>query len=373
MIRVESQIFAAPLAFTGHRSTVNGGRSTIICQAKTIHPLAKRAALFLFLCFQICLVRAQTGSDSSRATDTVAIRSKDTAEKKPAEAAPVIREFKKPVKNPADSLVLIQTDTLHFSAVKPVDFSHLPVQWMDLLEGQPYFNFLGQAVHVKAEKYEPVSYDGMFYLLMGMLFYFAIVKLFFAKYLANLLTLFFRASMRQQQLREQVLQSPFPSLLLNILFVFSGGLYGAFLLKYYHFGSTDHFWLYFLYCAVLLSLLYLLKFMILRITGWIFNINYAVEAYLFVVFMTNKIIGVFLLPFLVLISFSGPVVVEIAVTVSIIMVCILYIYRFVASYNTLHKEIKISGLHFFLYLCAFEIAPLLLVYKVLVTYLEKAY
>jgi hypothetical protein len=354
MIRVESQIFAAPFAFTGHRSTVNGGRSTIICQAKTIHPLAKRAALFLFLCFQICLVRAQTGSDSSRATDTVAIRSKDTAEKKPPEAAPVVREFKKPVKNPADSLVLIQTDTLHFSAVKPVDFSHLPVQWMDLLEGQPYFNFLGKAVHVKAEKYEPVSYDGMFYLLMGMLFYFAIVKLFFAKYLANLLTLFFRASMRQQQLREQVLQSPFPSLLLNILFVFSGGLYGAFLLKYYHFGSTDHFWLYFLYCAVLLSLLYLLK-------------------YLFVVFMTNKIIGVFLLPFLVLISFSGPVVVEIAVTVSIIMVCIFYIYRFVASYNTLHKEIKISGLHFFLYLCAFEIAPLLLVYKVLVTYLEKAY
>ncbi len=82
---------------------------------------------------------------------------------------------------------------------------------------------------MRSERYEPVSYDGMFYLLVVLLFYFAIVKLFFAKYLANLMTLFFRASMRQQQLSEQVLQSPFPSLLLNILFIFSGGLYGAFL------------------------------------------------------------------------------------------------------------------------------------------------
>ena len=221
--------------------------------------------------------------------------------------------------------------------------------------------------------YEPVSYDGMFYLLVVLLFYFAIIRLFFAKYLANLFTLFFRASMRQQQLREQVLQSPFPSLLLNSLFILSGGLYGAFLGRFYHFGNPDHFWLHFFYVAVILAVLYLFKYLILRVTGWIFNISRAVDTYLFVVFMTNKIIGIFLLPFVVLISFAGQSVTEIAITLSIIMVSIFYVYRFVASYSTLHKEIKISGLHFFLYLCALEIAPLLLIYKVLVTYLEKAY
>jgi hypothetical protein len=187
------------------------------------------------------------------------------------------------------------------------------------------------------------------------------------------MTLFFRASIRQQQLREQVLQSPFPSLLLNILFIFSGGLYGAFLLRFYHYGNADLFWIHFVYCASMLAVLYLMKYIILRITGWIFNINRAVETYLFVVFMTNKIIGIFLLPFLVLIAFSGPFLTEVGITLSIIMVCLFYIYRFIASYSTLHKEIKISGLHFFLYLCAFEIAPLLLIYKVLITYLEKAY
>ncbi len=329
--------------------------------------MAKLAALFFFVFFQISLVKAQSNSDTTRLPDTASIKQviNDTSR--------VRRVIKKPVQPAIDSLVVFKTDSIRFSARKPVDFSHMPASWPDLLNAQKYFNFTGRALHIRSEKYEPVSYDAMFYLLVLMLFYFAIVKLFFAKYLANVMTLFFRASMRQQQLREQVLQSPFPSLLLNNLFIFSGGLYGAFLFRYYHFGSPGRFWFHFLYSAAVLAMIYLFKYLILKIIGWIFNIGRAVETYLFVVFMTNKIIGIFLLPFLVLISFSGPLITQIAVTISIIMICLFYIYRFIASFGTLRKEIKISGLHFFLYLCAFEIAPLLLIYKVLVNYLEKAY
>ncbi len=313
------------------------------------------------------MAKAQSAPDSSKLTDTIPVRTTHTDT---AILRPVIR---KPAKLPIDTLVVFYTDTLRFSAKKPADHNHLPIIWADLLKSQSFFNFFGKPVHARSEKYERQSYDTMFYLLLLMLFYFAVVKLFFGKYLANLLTLFFRASMRQQQLREQVLQSPFPSLLLNILFVISGGLYGAFLLRFYGYGDPDDFWIYFMYCTVLLAALYLLKYVLIKMTGWIFNISRTAETYLFVVFMTNKIIGIFLLPFLVLISFSGPLISVVAVTLSIIMTCVFYIYRFLGSYSILHKEIKISGLHFILYLCAFEIAPLLLIYKVLVTYLEKAY
>jgi Domain of unknown function (DUF4271) len=330
--------------------------------------LAKKTALFLFFLIQITLIRAQSTGDSIRAAgDSGIIKpvSKDSLSNRQA--------LRKPVRTTTDSIKVYYTDSIRFSAVKPVDFSHLPQSWTEVLQAQAFFNFTGKAIHVRSKRYEPVSYDGMFYLLVILLFYFAIIRPFFAKYLANLFTIFFRASMRQQQLREQVLQSPFPSLLLNSLFILSGGLYGAFLGRFYHFGSPEHFWLHFLYVAIILTVLYLFKYLILRIAGWIFNIRRAVDTYLFVVFMTNKIIGIFLLPFVVLISFAGQSVTEISITLSIIMVCIFYIYRFVASYSTLYKEIKISGLHFFLYLCALEIAPLLLIYKVLVTYLEKAY
>jgi hypothetical protein len=336
-------------------------------QSSTIDPLFKRSVLFLLLCFRIVGVHGQSTSDSSHLRDTLVTSTIST------DSLPLKPTARRIVKLLTDSVTVYHTDTLRYSAVKPPDSTPWPATWMTLLDGQPYFNFSGKPVHIRSERYDPVSYDGMFYLLVFLLFYFAIVKLFFGKYLANLLTIFFKASMRQQQLREQVLQSPFPSLLLNLLFVISGGLYGAFLARFYQVGNPDRFWLHFLYGVGILIVLYLVKYMILRITGWIFNINRAVETYLFVVFMTNKIIGIFLLPFLVLISFAGQVITEISITISLVMIGIFYIYRFVSSYATLHKEIKISGLHFILYLCALEIAPLLLIYKVLVAYLEKAY
>jgi hypothetical protein len=55
------------------------------------------------------------------------------------------------------------------------------------------------------------------------------------------------------------------------------------------------------------------------------------------------------------------------------MIGILFAYRFIVSFNPVRKEIKVRGIHFLLYLCAFELAPLLLIYKVLLSYLEKAY
>jgi Domain of unknown function (DUF4271) len=280
---------------------------------------------------------------------------------------------RKPAKVVIDTVTVFHTDSLRFSEKKPIDLSDLPTRWMELLQSQKFFNFPGKPIRLKAELYEPESFEGMFYFMMALLFYFAIIKLFFAKYLANLLTLFFRASMRQQQLREQVLQSPFPSLLLNILFVFSGALYGAFLMRYYNYGPPQSLWFHFQVLGCFLIALYLFKYVIIKMIGWIFNLNRAADFYLFVVFMANKIIGIFLLPILVLITFSGQVLTEVGVTLSIIMICVFYIYRFIGSYSTLRKEIKISGLYFILYLCAFEIAPLLLIYKVLVTYLEKAY
>jgi len=329
--------------------------------------LGKRALLLVCILFQITRVEAQATPDSSKLKDSVPSRS---VQNDSVISKPVVR---KSSKVSVDTIAKFYTDTLRFSEKKPADYKHLPIAWPDLLKSQSFFNFFGEAVYMRSEKYERESYDTMFYLLILMLFYFAVVKLFFGKYLANVLTLFFRASMRQQQLREQVLQSPFPSLLLNNLFVISGGLYGAFLLRYYRFGNPDDFWIYFMYCAVLLAVLYLSKYLLIKMIGWIFNISRTAETYLFVVFLTNKIIGIFLLPFLVLISFSGPLISVIAVTLSIIMTGVFYVYRFLGSYSILHKEIKISGLHFILYLCAFEIAPLLLIYKVLVTYLEKAY
>jgi hypothetical protein len=187
------------------------------------------------------------------------------------------------------------------------------------------------------------------------------------------MTLFFRVSLRQQQIREQVQQTPLPSLLLNILFVISAGLYACYLFHYSPIGPGIRFWILYLNCMVLLGTIYLVKFLVLKFIGWVFSISRATDIYIFIVFMVNKMLGIFLLPFLIIITFSGAEMREIFITISLAMIFVLWSYRILASYRPVRNEIKLTPFYFFLYLCAFEIAPLLLIYKVLLTYLEKVY
>jgi hypothetical protein len=245
--------------------------------------------------------------------------------------------------------------------------------WKAVLTASPLFNFTGKPVQQPFEIHRSNSKDSLFYLLLGILFYFALVRIFFEKYFGNLMTLFFRVSLRQQQIREQVLQTPLPSLLLNLLFIITGGLYACFLFHYSRFGAGINFWILYFNCMLGLGVIYLLKFLILKFCGWVFNISRATDTYIFVVFLVNKMLGIFLLPFLILITFSGPDAREIFITISLVMVFVLLTYRVLAAYRPVRNEIKLTPFHFFLYLCAFEIAPLLLIYKVLLTYLEKVY
>ena len=245
--------------------------------------------------------------------------------------------------------------------------------WYKTLAASPVYNFTGKPVVEIFEIHRSNSKDSLFYLLVGILFYFALIRIFFTKYLDNLITLFFRVSLRQQQIREQVLQTPLPSLLLNILFIVSAGLYACFLLHYSKIGEGVRFWVIYLYCMVLLGSIYLVKFLVLKFVGWVFSISRATDIYIFVVFLVNKMMGIFLLPFLILITFSSSDVREIFITISLAMVFVLWAYRALAAYRPVRNEIKLTPFYFFLYLCAFEIAPLLLIYKVLLTYLEKVY
>jgi hypothetical protein len=243
--------------------------------------------------------------------------------------------------------------------------------WKATLSSDPFFNFAGKPVVESEVIHRPDSRDGLFYLLLGILFYFALVRVFYEKYFGHLITLFFRASIRQQQIREQVLQSPLPSLMMNWLFILTGGLYACYVLRYYQFGTDINFWLLYLDCMLALGLIYLVKFLVLKFCGWVFNISRATDTYIFVVFLVNKMLGIFLLPFLILITFSSPMAQEIYITISLVMIFVFLIYRILASFRPIRNEIKLTPFHFFLYLCAFEIAPLLLIYKVLLTYLEK--
>ena len=326
--------------------------------------------LILFLFFFYAAF-AQSGADSGiNKTDSLNRQQKSPSQKDSNAKTTVTQ---------ADTLLLLK-DSL--SAKKEDSlFRKMPITaapsalslYKYALSHNPWFNFSGTPQVNFMEEHIPASEEGSFYLLISVVLYFALIKIFFAKYLDNLISLFLRASMRQQQLREQLLQTPLPSLLLNLLFVITGGLYICFLARYYQLATGVSFWLLSIDCCVLLGVVYSVKFLVLKMTGWVFNVAKAADTYIFIVFMINKMLGILLIPFLIVLFFSEPTIREIALVISFCLTGFLFLYRFIASYPSIRNEIKISIFYFFLYLCAFEIAPLLLIYKVLLTYLEKAY
>ncbi|WP_166437029.1 DUF4271 domain-containing protein [Niastella caeni] len=339
--------------------------------------------LLLAFCFCLFMVSlAQSGKDTippQKQRDTAGIK-KDTAVKIIPDTAVVT-----PVSDTADSTKAEKpsviaarpdTDIPVASVAKGQVISEAEPSMQGFhktLRNHPYFNFYGRGVKITEQLKKASRDESMFYFLAALLFYFGFIRIVFMKYLDNLNTLFFRVTMRQQQIRDQVLQSPLPSLMLNILFIISAGLFLSFVADYYNIVPGMNRWLLLFYCCTLLAVIYLGKFIILKMVGWMFNIRVAADTYIFIVFLVNKMMGIYLLPALLLMAFAKPPFLTVLITLTYVFIVILFIYRFIIAYRPVRNEIKLSRFHFFVYLCAFEIAPLLLIYKVLLIFVERSY
>ncbi len=213
--------------------------------------------------------------------------------------------------------------------------------------------------------------DVVFYSVIAVLLCFAFIRNSFSRYISDLFSSYFRTTVRQRQIKEQLLQSPLPSLLFNAFFVISSALFLSLLIE--HFGIADQlpFWLLVVYSALGVIVIYGGKFLLLKFFGWVFQQSEATDTYIFVVFSTNKILGISLLPFTVLLAFTYGAVSAVAVVLSIVVIAGLFLYRFFLSYLSLNRTVDINFFHFLLYLAAFEIIPLLLINKLLFTILRE--
>jgi len=307
----------------------------------------------LFNLIVIGFVAAQPQVDSTGKTNADSVTIKDTVAGK--NLVPVISEIDSFSKRPgADSAWTPQSG---------VPLTSTAYNWL-VMEHHPYFAFKSKPLVLEASDIKKFQgKDLLFYLLIFLLIAFAVLKRSFPKYFNDLFRLFFRTTLKQRQVREQLMQTPLPSLLLNVFFVLTAGLYITFLLQHFNLNPINNFWLMLFYCCLGLSAAYFVKFIGLKVSGWLFNVKEAADSYIFIVFVVNKMIAILLLPFLIILAFSLGNIYSTGLTISWCLVTGLLIYRFILTYVAVRNEVKVNPFHFFLYLCAFEIAPLLLVYK----------
>jgi hypothetical protein len=211
----------------------------------------------------------------------------------------------------------------------------------------------------------------VFYSVVALLLVFALIKNSFRRYMADLFSSYFRTTVRQRQIKEQLLQNPLPSVLFNVFFVLSGGLFLALLFQRFALAGEAPFWMLALYAALALAVIYVGKFVVLKFFGWAFGLKDFTETYIFIVFSTNKILGIVLLPFVVLLGFAEGALGAAATTLGLIVVAGLFAYRYFLSYISISRTVQLNFFHFLLYLAAFEVLPLLLINKLLFVFLKE--
>lgn len=265
---------------------------------------------------------------------------------------------------------VVQKDTVA-KQLQPVAKMH--INWMDsVLSKHRFIDIQSAPVSMTMiEKKKSFVDDAFFYIIVFLFIYLAFLKFFYDRYFSNLFRVFFNTTLKQSQLTDQLLQSKLPSMLFNIFFVLSFGLYGYFLMRYYGWVKQDDPFEVIGLSALAIMIIYMVKYVVLKITGWMVGFRDVTDAYIFIVFLINKILGVFLLPITLLIVFGSKYFIDEVILISLILSGAFLLMRFFRSYGNLQGRIKVSRFHFLLYLVGIEILPLLLLYKSLMIILTK--
>lgn len=207
-----------------------------------------------------------------------------------------------------------------------------------------------------------------FYLLLLACIMLGLIRILDPRYFQNLWRAFSNPTLSARQLREKLEGAPLSNLLMNIFFGIVSGAYIYYAVRLLIPQRTGNMSPSLLVCMLIggMMTIYLVKYALIRFSGWAFKIEGVTEHYIFNVFLINKVLAVLLLPFVIILAFGDNYLTQPALIVSIVAVVLLLTNRYTRSWQVFGSFFQYSKFHFFTYLCASELLPLAVLLKLLV-------
>lgn len=268
---------------------------------------------------------------------------------------------------PSTSLSNSTTDSVELiSKTSSVNYRRISDE---LLLNNRFINVKDAPLYLLEDAREAKGKEFLFYTLCVIVLILGLFRTFYSHYFNNLFRVFFNTSLRQTQLTDQLMQAKLPSFILNIFFVLAAGIYVWLLFMHFHPPRLISKRLLLPFCIIGVATLYFLKFCILKFMGWISDIRPVTDNYIFIIFLINKITGILLVPFIIVLAFSMPQWINAVATVSLLVLGLFFLSRYVKSYGVIERKIPINPFHFIIYIIGAEVLPLVVIYKVAVDYL----
>ncbi len=207
-----------------------------------------------------------------------------------------------------------------------------------------------------------------FYLLLFLCLMLGLIRFMDTRYFYNLWRAFLNPTLSNRQLKEQLQGSGLPNLLMNIFFTFAGGSYMYYIVRFFTPNRSGVIPPSLLIIMLIsgTAIIYLAKYAAVRFSGWAFRVEGITEHYLFNVFLINKVLGITLIPFIIILAFADRDWAQQVVIISFIVAGVLLLNRYIRSWQVFGSFFQYSKFHFFMYLCASELLPLAVLIKLLV-------
>ena len=220
------------------------------------------------------------------------------------------------------------------------------------------------------EKIRPnVNRTPDFYILMGLVLFLGFIRFIDPKYLFEIWQAYFNIGLNSRLVKEKLNNAVIPNALMNVFFTLSFATYVFYVVR--NFVSSEQlktgtpFLVLILVGGVIA--IYITKYLVIRFTGWVFNMKTVADNYLYNVFLVNKVLAIALLPFIVILAFPNPTCSYFVFIISIIIAIASFVSRYIRSWQVLGSFFQYSKFHFFTYLCASEILPLAVLMKFVLT------
>jgi hypothetical protein len=109
----------------------------------------------------------------------------------------------------------------------------------------------------------------------------------------------------------------------------------------------------------------LFRFILLKTAEIVFPFRKELKLYGFYELQIHRALGLGLFPLVILMAFSVPSVSTIALYISFAIVAVMWLIRYIKGFSIGISYFGTHVIHFLLYLCALEIAPVLIIIRLL--------
>ena len=135
--------------------------------------------------------------------------------------------------------------------------------------------------------------------------------------------------------------------------------------KYHQLGGLQ----FLMNVAGVILLIYSIKHLLILVFNHVFTSLKSINIYNFTILLFNISLGILLIPLNLVIAYSISAIAMFFIYFTVLSIILFYILRLFRGFLTTYNYFNISIIHFFLYLCAFEIVPLLFLYRFFINYL----